>query len=606
MFQTICDLVPVDPDVSVRARRLDILGRVLEGTLYDVLPFEFHEERSGGGEYIPLRRRRPSVRYGLCRVVVEDSVALLFSEGHFPGVESENAEVRGALARIVRDCRLNQVMTEAAIRGSVGSSAVLMRVLGGRVFLDVLETAWLVPHWEAEAPDVLRMVVERYKVPGAELVASGFEVEEPAATYWFERRWDAEEEVWCKPLMVGSAGVAVRDEERTRSHGLGFVPIVWIRNLPGGAGPDGACTFRAAVETGIEIDYQLSQAGRGLKYSSDPTLLIKEPAGIEGDLVRGAANALVVSEKGDARLLEINGTAAGAVLEYVRMLRELALEGVHGNRADASRLSVRRRVSGRALELMNQGLIWLADQLRVFLRRGRGAGGAAADLAGFGAVYPIACAGGAWMLRCAGCGGGALRFGVAGLVSGDFARTGLGMLLRFWRWLSGGLVDRAVGLRLLARGLGGWAVAGGVGWFFRPSSKPSPGDWVGSLAFVVAELGLLDPHPTLPRKRRAGLLFLCRFGAGLWRTRLSVAVLRERLVQAELRTEAVRAGMVDLDGVKLIDKAALVVDEAGCAGGWGWGDCGVAGRPSLICLRRPRVGLLRRGRWCRGRWCRCA
>ena len=139
--------------------------------------------------------------------------------------------------------------------------------------------------------------------------------------------------------------------------------MVWVRNLPGGELPDGACTFRAAVETGIEIDYQLSQAGRGLKYSSDPTLLIKEPAGLEGDLVRGAGNALVVSEKGDARLLEIGGTAAAAVLEYVRVLRELALEGVHGNRADASRLTA--PASGRALEMMNQGLVWLADQLRV-------------------------------------------------------------------------------------------------------------------------------------------------------------------------------------------------------------------------------------------------
>ena len=141
------------------------------------------------------------------------------------------------------------------------------------------------------------------------------------------------------------------------------MPLVWIRNLPGGVGPDGGCTFRAAVETGIEIDYQLSQAGRGLKYSLDPTLLIKEPAGFEGELVRGAGNALVVSEKGDARLLEIGGTAAGAVLDYVRMLRELALEGVHGNRADASRLGA--PASGRALELMNQGLVWLADNLRV-------------------------------------------------------------------------------------------------------------------------------------------------------------------------------------------------------------------------------------------------
>jgi hypothetical protein len=145
------------------------------------------------------------------------------------------------------------------------------------------------------------------------------------------------------------------------------VPIVWIRNLPGfsstGDANDGACTFRPAIETQIEIDYQLSQAGRGLKYSSDPTLLLKEPIGTDGDIIKGAGNALVVSEKGDARLLEIGGTAAAAVIDYVRTLREFALESIHGNRASPDRLTTAQ--SGRALELMNQGLLWLADNLRI-------------------------------------------------------------------------------------------------------------------------------------------------------------------------------------------------------------------------------------------------
>ena len=363
MFQTICDLILWDGDASPRTRRLELMRRVLEGTLYDALPYEFHDERSASGEYIPLRRRRPSVRYALARVVVEDSVALLFSAGHFPEVASPDAAVRDALGRVARDCRLNQVMTEAAIRGSVGSCCLLLRVLQGRVFVDVLDTAWLTPLWQADAPDVLECVTERYKVPGRELQALGYEVADPGGAYWFQRRWDSEAETWFVPLAVGAAGVPAVDAGRSVRHGLGFVPMVWIRNLPGGVAPDGACTFRSAVETGIEIDYQLSQAGRGLKYSSDPTLLIKEPAGLEGELVRGAGNALVVSEKGDARLLEIGGTAAGAVLDYVRVLRDLALEGVHGNRADPSRLGAPQ--SGRALELMNQGLVWLADNLRV-------------------------------------------------------------------------------------------------------------------------------------------------------------------------------------------------------------------------------------------------
>jgi hypothetical protein len=80
-------------------------------------------------------------------------------------------------------------------------------------------------------------------------------------------------------------------------------------------------------------------------------------------MTRGAANALVVSEKGDAKLLEIGGTASHAVIDYVRTLRELALESVHGNRVDASRLTTPS--SGRAIELMNQGLVWLADNLRI-------------------------------------------------------------------------------------------------------------------------------------------------------------------------------------------------------------------------------------------------
>ena len=290
-------------------------------------------------------------------------MALLFSEGHFPAFESADSAVRDTLAAFVRDTALNTVMVEAALRGSVGSVALYFRVLRGRAFVDVLETAYLTPVWDAAEPDSLASVTELYKVSGADLLRQGFAIADPAAVYWFKRVWDREYERWYVPFLVGSAGDGLEDQTRTVEHGLGFVPLIWIRNLPGGNGIDGACTFRSAIDTSIEIDYQLSQAGRGLKYSSDPTLLIREPAGLDGTMVRGAANALVVSEKGDAKLLEIGGTASQAVIDYVRMLRELALEGLHGNRAEANRLSA--PASGRALQLMNQGLLWLADNLRV-------------------------------------------------------------------------------------------------------------------------------------------------------------------------------------------------------------------------------------------------
>ncbi len=367
MFDTICELISRDRDYPPRTSVLDTLTRVLNGRLYDILPYDFQDERSAAGEYIPLRKRRPSVRYPLCRVVVEDSVSLLFSEGHFPTIDCPDRLMQSTLASIVRDAHLNLVMTEAAIRGSVGSVAVLMRVLDGRIFFQVLDSIYLTPIWNPKEPDTLLTVTERYKVAGTQLSNNGYDIADPAVDYWFQRSWDSYAETWYNPSPVGAGLPLVVDTRRTVRHGLGFVPIVWIRNLPGysstGDPNDGTCTFRAAIETQIEIDYQLSQAGRGLKYSSDPTLLLKEPVGTDIDIVKGAGNALVVGEKGDARLLEIGGTAAAAVIDYVRTLREFALESIHGNRANPDRLTTAQ--SGRALELMNQGLLWLADNLRI-------------------------------------------------------------------------------------------------------------------------------------------------------------------------------------------------------------------------------------------------
>lgn len=42
-----------------------------------------------------------------------------------------------------------------------------------------------------------------------------------------------------------------------------------------------------------------------------------------------------------------------------------------------------------------------------------------------------------------------------------------------------------------------------------------------------------------------------------------LATLRAKLVQAELRTAAARAGMIDLDGIKLVDTSNLAVNDSG-------------------------------------------
>jgi hypothetical protein len=375
-WQTLKDSMRLE-DNDYPQRRADIvaLARVLDGAQYDHLPAPFSMERNAAGGYLPLDQRRPSVRTHWGRTVVDDSVSMLFGQGRWPqpsapaedGAENPTVD---ALKRLTEATQLASTMIEAATIGSVGSVAILLRVLRNKPYFDAMSTAYLTPEYDPEAPRTLLRVTEKRKVDRAGLETTGYTGLPANVTwFWFQRQWTATEETWFVPWPAGpladKAHVPVRDAGRSAVHGLGVVPIVWVRNLPGGSGVDGACTFAAGINTEIEADYQLSQGGRGLKYAADPTLMIKEPAGVDGLPARvgGAASALIVADNGDAKLLEISGSASAAVIDYVTHLHKCAMGAMHGDSSDRDKMAAAQ--SGRAMELMKQPLVWLTSKLRM-------------------------------------------------------------------------------------------------------------------------------------------------------------------------------------------------------------------------------------------------
>ena len=65
MLDTLRESIARDPDYLQRTWTLEIQRRVLCGSIYDWLPYAFHQERETDGTHITLRDRRPSARYGL-------------------------------------------------------------------------------------------------------------------------------------------------------------------------------------------------------------------------------------------------------------------------------------------------------------------------------------------------------------------------------------------------------------------------------------------------------------------------------------------------------------------------------------------------------------
>ena len=361
----------IDKDWSERQARLHILQKFLNGSIYDNLQgfYQEYTSTSNNSTYVPLVKRRPSVIYNLPKIIVDASVAMLFGEGHFPVARCDEENTTQFLQYINRVCDLKGTMIDAARKGSVGSAVVLIKVLEGRFYFEALHSIHCIPVFNRTRPRELQSLTEKKKVEGATLRSLGYQIkdEDNKKQFFIMREWTETEEIYYNPYQVDEEQnenfQPSIDKDRSTVHDLEFVPAIWIKNLPKSGGMDGHCTFEDILDICIEIDYQLSQHGRLLRYSSDPTLVIKNPTSLEGQMLVKGQGALNLDEKGEAYLLQITDGATKSVMDYIKCLREFALELVRGNRASPDKIHSAQ--SGEALKMLNFELVSLVEEMRI-------------------------------------------------------------------------------------------------------------------------------------------------------------------------------------------------------------------------------------------------
>lgn len=361
--------VHLDSDWSLREKKLHILSKFLDDSIYDNL-LPFYSEFSGE-KYVPLANRRPSVIYSLLETIVNDSVTMLFGEEHFPSVQcsKDHQNTIEFLNKINSDTDLKSKMLCAAYEGSIGSVCIVVKVLNGKFCFEVLNTKTLHPLFDLQNPGMLIKLIDKRKIDGSTINSTGYKINKDDLNKFFYvvREWNINQEIYYKPYLVeeekNESFTPTIDANRTTTHDLGFVPAMWINNLPSSKGIDGKCTFEKAIDIAIEINYQLSQHGRLLKYNSDPTLVVKNPSSLEGsELIKGIGT-LNLDADGEAYLLEMKGSITKSVLDYAETLRKYALESVRGDRSSPDKIHAAQ--SGKALQFLNHPLITLVSDLRL-------------------------------------------------------------------------------------------------------------------------------------------------------------------------------------------------------------------------------------------------
>lgn len=378
---------------------------MLEGHIYDHLAYAFDTESSEGAKYVPLLERRPSIRHGLPKIIVNQHASLVFGEEHFPHVRckksdgtdqtDEQKRTEEACTALIRDLKLQAIMQEALKKGSIGSAALLVKIRdNGRPYIEVVSGKDAKPEITGNIDyENLPGLNRIWSVQGEVLRDFGYEIkrEDLDKTFWLRIFIDATDWTYYYPLTdeeyrklgePNDQNVIIawhEDEDRSGIHGFAEVPAVWLRNLTVGSDSiDGICTYEGDVaDDVIGIDYLLSQSMRGLRYSMDPLLVINLGEMGEAALALAATTSTngqrgiqktkgILSLQGkDARaeLLEITGKGFDAAQEFWKKLREAVLERCGGIMSGQE--TKEGPQSGRAIELHQTIAKFYAEQLRV-------------------------------------------------------------------------------------------------------------------------------------------------------------------------------------------------------------------------------------------------
>jgi len=343
----------------------------------------------------PLRDKAPSVQVGLTKKAVNKVNAHLFGEGHQPHWKIEDSRNAGktsealdeALQDVFERSGLKRRYLELGRLGTLhGTAAIGFHLFdGGRFDTEVLQAGTSKPTFGSD--DRVRAIdlgLDFDDLLELDEFWRTFEEDEVSGNrdreIWHRRTWTTQQTIEYQPLDVRDAQATgasrledlpwVEDAEQTQSHDLGFVPAEWITPIPVAHDIDGAPIVDASeFKLEDEINYTLSQTGRGIRYNQEPTKVFTNVDANASDPVRvGADNTLMVSADPEAggnagaSLLEMTGNGAVVAMDYSRMVRNLFNEIVQVVDHDPQQFA--GALSGVALERLLYPMVLRVENLR--------------------------------------------------------------------------------------------------------------------------------------------------------------------------------------------------------------------------------------------------
>lgn len=415
--------VPLNPPVkpqhfskTTRYEEISKLAAYFRGTQYDGRPDWWTGVAKQGDEPVPLRERKPCIVSKLPKAAVQQAVRFTFGAGKFPDVLVPEVKPDAALpgAAISKDdatvvqAYLAELIEQAALKPRIRSlmrngchartAVAILLLVDGCFSVQIARAQDCWPIFRNDNPSSeLVGITWCYEFDKLGQNAKG---EPETARYYFRRDITTTHDIAFVDVEK-KPGVEPEwkiDFARTREHGFGFCPAIWIRNLEeeGCEGEiDGTSLYENLFDEFDSLNLALSQRHKGIHHVGSPQPVEtgvdkgdgpsatgrKGGSGGYGPADKQPVDAFAVSP-GPARktgpdrtlsyknehakfdIVETTGKAFEAATNHVNDSRHRALETMGVMMVDAEKVVGKGDMSAKFLALAYAPFLGLVDELR--------------------------------------------------------------------------------------------------------------------------------------------------------------------------------------------------------------------------------------------------
>ena len=395
---TVRDLINNAPDFrdDRRYKLLDKREAYYRGTAYDDRPYEWDGTLRQGHRLFPeqffniqikpesmpsVTKRRPPVQYNMARAIIDRFVSLLFGEHRFPTVKvSIDTPSQEYFNKLLKNIKAKAAFMEAATLGGMSGSVIVMfKIINGRFQLESFNTKFATPLWADYHAGLMEAF--RFAYPFQKDHLDKDTKKWKKGWFLYERVVTETQDIIFEPRQLKDDLSGLADSEKDKkpqvqevyNHAFGFVPAVFIQNLPRYDQIDGDTDSEGAYDLIDRVNELLSSIVGGMHGNLDPTVVIAIAAeearaagmiGARGELKLGSQNnGIFVGKDGKASYMEYGGEAAKVAVDLAKVFRDYVLEVTECIIADPHRLSGNAQ-SAAAIEKLYSHMLAKCDKLR--------------------------------------------------------------------------------------------------------------------------------------------------------------------------------------------------------------------------------------------------